>query len=94
MLLTQFRGSVDPGLFTKILEPGTTLEAVRVGGELGYWITGHPHQVVVRIPNGDARPDNVRLAGNVLLWTQAPLTLRLETASGKDEAVQIGNSVR
>jgi hypothetical protein len=94
MLLTEFRGSVDPGLFTKILEPGTTVEAVQVGGELGYWITGKPHQVVVRVPNGDARGDRVRLAGNVLLWTQAPLTLRLETTADKDEAVLIANSVR
>jgi len=94
MLLTQFRGEVDPGLFTKVLEPGTILEAVRVGGDRGYWITGALHQVVVRIPNGDVRGDTVRLAGNVLLWTQGPLTLRLETTDGRDQAVEIANSVR
>jgi len=94
MLLTQFRGEVDPGLFTKVLEPGTILEAVQVGGDRGFWITGTLHQVVVRIPNGDVRGDTVRLAGNVLLWTQGPLTLRLETTDGRDQAVEIGNSVR
>jgi hypothetical protein len=94
MLLTEFRGSVEPGLFTKVLEPGTIIEAVQLGGGPGYWITGTPHQIVIQLPNGDVRPDTVRLAGNVLLWTQAPLTLRLETISGKDEAIQFASSVR
>ena len=61
---------------------------------MAVWITGTLHQVVVRIPNGDVRGDTVRLAGNVLLWTQGPLTLRLETTDGRDQAVEIGNSVR
>ena len=94
LLLTEFRGSIDRTLFEKMVGSGTTVEPLTVAGAAGYWLSGAPHDVLVRLPSGDIRSDRVRLAGNVLMWTRGPLTLRLETASGKDDAVQIGTSVR
>lgn len=94
MLLSEFRGSVDPRLFSKFIRAGTTLEQVTVDGQTAYWITGAPHEVIVRAPGEDPRADQVRLAGNVLLWTRGPLTLRLETTAARDEALRIAASVR
>jgi hypothetical protein len=102
LLLTQFRGDLVPGGFGKGLAPDagkglgpeTRLEAVTVGGAPGYWIEGQPHLFFYRDPTGQVRQENVRLVGNTLLWEQAGLTLRLESALGKSEALRIAASVR
>lgn len=94
LLLIQFRGQVDAALFGKGLGPGTRLEQVTVNGSPGFWIEGRPHAVFYRDATGQVRDDTIRLAGNVLLWEQGSLTLRLESALSKDEALRIAQSVR
>lgn len=94
MLLTQFRGSIEPGLFGKGLGPGTSLEQVSIDGKPGFWIEGKPHLFFYRDTRGQVHSESIRLAGNTLLWEQGELTLRLESALSKDEALRIAFSVR
>ena len=83
LILTQFLGTIDDGMFTKILGPGTTIEPVQVGALHGYWITGQPHQFFYEGPNGFVDASR-RLVGDVLLWADGPITYRLETSLGRD----------
>ena len=94
ILLSQFRGDVDPILFGKILGPGTQLERVTVDGALGYWIEGSPHLFLYRDQDGHIREESIRLARNTLLWQRGELTLRLESALSRDEALRIAATVR
>ena len=92
--MTQFPGDVDQGFIEKGLGPGTRLESVTVNGRPGYWIEGRPHAFVYRDANGNVRDESYRLAGNVLLWEDGDLLLRLESALSKEEALRIASSVR
>jgi hypothetical protein len=76
-----------------VLEAGTSVDGVRVDGAPGYWISGRPHFVLVVDSQGNIVEDDVRLAGNVLLWERGDVTLRLEAAVTKEEAVRIAESV-
>jgi len=97
-LLTQFRGEADRGLIEKGLPDdgarATHLEAVAVAGEPGFWISGAPHGFfVVCYDVGECREERYRLAGNVLLWEQDGVTLRLESALSLKDALAIAESV-
>jgi hypothetical protein len=94
VLLTQFRGELEPGYVGKMLGPDTRLEPVTIDGRRGYWIEGTPHVFFYRDATGQVRDESIRLAGNVLLWEQGDLTVRLESALTKDEALRIAASVR
>lgn len=93
LLLTEFRGSISERFFQKIVGPGTTIERVHVGDRIGYWISGAPHDVVVLNRSGEPILDTVRLAGNVVMWEDGELTLRLESGLGKDDALRVAASV-
>jgi hypothetical protein len=92
-LLTQFRGAVNPDAFLKVVEPGTTVDRVSVGGSTGYWIAGRPHVIFYRI-GSDSSPDEIRLAGNVLIWEHDGITFRLETTADQATATRIAASMR
>jgi hypothetical protein len=94
LLLTQFRAGVDADFIKKISFEATTLEPVRVNGGQGFWIAGARHQLSFVDENGNLLPDTVRLAGNVLLWEQGELTLRIEGKLSKDQALRIASTVR
>jgi hypothetical protein len=97
-LLTQFRGDADRGLIEKGLPDDgvqeTHLEAVSISGEPGFWISGAPHGFfLVCYDVGECRQERYRLAGNVLLWEQDGVTLRLESALTLEDALAIAESV-
>jgi hypothetical protein len=92
-LLTQFRGAVNKDTFVKIIEPGTTVEPVAVRGGTGYWIAGRPHVIFYRI-GGDSAPEEIRLAGNVLIWEHDGLTFRLESTADRATAIRIAASMQ
>ncbi|MCC2629026.1 MAG: uncharacterized protein K0S14_2676 [Thermomicrobiales bacterium] len=97
-LLIQFRGEADRGLIEKGLPDdgaqGTHLEAVSVSGDPGFWISGAPHGFfLVCYDAGECRQERYRLAGNVLLWEQDGVTLRLESALSLQDALAIAESV-
>jgi hypothetical protein len=92
LILTQFRGTVDDGWFTKVLGPGTTIEIVRVGDLRGYWVTGQPHQFFYEGPGGFVE-ETRRWVGDVLLWADGAITYRLETSLGRDATIAIAESM-
>lgn len=94
-LLMQFRGDIMNGnVALKGLPPGTRMEVLTVNGGPGVWLEGAPHLFFVRDANGRTRDETVRLAGNVLLWEQNGLAVRLEGVSTKEEARRLAATVR
>ena len=89
-LVTQFAGTVDETIFKKVA-PGTSVRPVMVDGRPGYWIQG-AHYFAYVDRQGEMRTEQVRLAGNTLLWERGPLTLRLEADVSEAEAVRIARS--
>lgn len=94
LVLTQFRGSVDPGFFGKIVNAGTTVDRVDVDGSLGYWVSGELHFFFYSDPQGRVVDDTRRFVGDTLVWTVGEVTYRLETATGLERALEIARSLR
>jgi hypothetical protein len=93
MLLTEFRAAVSDDYVRKLVGNGARIEAVTVDGERGYWLEGAPHVMVFADENGRFFEDQARLAGNTLIWERGPLTLRLESALSRDEAIRLAASL-
>jgi hypothetical protein len=94
LLVTEFRGTVDTGMFEKQVIEGATVEEVRVGGQPGYWIGNAPHGLVYRDPTGTYVEESRRMVGDALIWRDGDLTMRLETSLGLDETIRIAESIR
>ncbi|HEY3110272.1 MAG TPA: hypothetical protein VGL23_16045, partial [Chloroflexota bacterium] len=90
LLISQFRGALTPEFLGKGLGPGSRVEQVAART---LWIEGQPHLFFYRDRGGQVRDESVRLAGNVLLWERGDLTLRLESALERDEALRIAASL-
>jgi hypothetical protein len=76
ILVSEFVGTLDNPAIGKTVGDGTNVRQVEVGGELGLWIDGAPHEVSFF----DADRDIVfeRFAGNTLLWQDGSVIRRLE----------------
>ena len=94
LLVCQFQADLETRFIQKSLGRETRLERVTVNGELGFWIEGQPHQFFYLDRDGEVREESLRLAGNTLLWEQGELTLRIEGAISKAEAMRIAASLR
>jgi hypothetical protein len=92
-LIIEFRGSTTPFIF-KVIGPGTTVTQLRVNGGRGVYLSGAPHLVIFREVTGEIQTDRVRLAGNVLLWQQGPLTVRIEGTRTLRQALALARSMR
>jgi len=92
-LLTVFRGQVEEPLFEKVLQPGTTYERVSVDGQPAVWLSGEPHLFLYLGPTRDIEEEELRLAGNTLIWTVGPHTYRLESALDRDAAIAVAETV-
>jgi len=66
------------------------VQLTRVNGEQAYWLTG-PHELDVLTADGAIA--RYRVTGNVLIWQQGGLTLRLETSLDLQSARAIARSV-
>lgn len=84
LLLTEARSGREA--FEKQLGPGTRAVPVTVGGEPGVYIEGAPHGV-------RAGGEELRIAGNTLLWSDGAYLFRLEGAASRAEALRIARSV-
>jgi hypothetical protein len=92
-LISQFAGKTNASFIEKQLSPGTTIEIVTVNGQRGFWITGAPHVFYYEDPSGAIQEETVRLAGNVLLWERDGVTLRIESALAKEDAIRVAESM-
>ena len=93
LLVTQFLARPELDAAVKQVGPGTSVEAVIVGDQEGFWIAGEPHVLTYVDPRGSVIEDRIRLVGDVLVWQAGDLTLRLEGAGSKEAAVQIAESI-
>jgi hypothetical protein len=93
LLLIEFRGTSRPFIL-KMVVAGTRVIRTRVGGEPAAYLEGAPHEVFFLDAHGKPRTDDVRLAGNVLLWQRGSLTLRIEGARSLSDALALARSLR
>jgi hypothetical protein len=93
VLISEFRGTITPFIF-KVLGPGTRVKAVQVNGGPGVYVTGAPHEVLFRTQTGQFETDRVRLAGNVLIWQQGRLIIRIEGTRTLGQALAVARSLR
>jgi hypothetical protein len=94
LLVTEFRGDLDPRFAGKVAGSGTRVERLRVGGERAIWLEGAPHYFFYRGPDGEFEETTLRLAGNVLLLERGRLLVRLEGAMTQERAIAIARSLR
>ena len=93
VLIIEFRGTATPFVF-KLIGPGTKLKQVHVNGGPGVYLSGAPHEVLFEAQTGQIQTDRVRLAGNVLIWQQGPLTVRIEGTHTLGQALALARSLR
>ena len=94
LVLTEFRGSINSRtMVAKLLDRGATIESVTFGGQPAFWIGGRPHEVVLVDENGEYVMETLRLEGQVLLWVHDGVTMRIESALSRDEAIRLAESI-
>jgi hypothetical protein len=93
VLIIEFRGTTTP-FIRKVIGPGTAVKPVRVNGSPGVYLSGAPHEVLFQTQTGQFQTDRVRLAGNVLIWQQGPLTIRIEGTRTLGQASTLARSLR
>jgi len=88
-LVTESGGSFDQRILGKVIGPGTEVNSVEVRGRPGAWIHGSPHEIVYLDRSGNFRPETLRRAGNVLIWEEAGVVMRVEGSSTESAALAI-----
>jgi hypothetical protein len=92
LLVTEFRGDLNPSFLMKGLGEGTTAEEVSVHGDPGWWISGQPHMLYVEV-RGQGQSVPLRMAANTLIWEHAGVTYRIESGLSKADAFRIASSL-
>jgi hypothetical protein len=88
VLVSEFRGDLNPVFLMKGLGEGTTAEEVSVNGDPGWWIAGQPHMIYVEV-GGRGQSVPLRLAANTLIWEHGGVTYRIESGLSKADAFRI-----
>lgn len=86
LLLFEFESGGGAEILKKATLGKTDVEYVQVGEDPGIWI-GTRHALY--LPGGQPVA-----AGRALIWQHGPVTLRLEAADGRQQAIAIARSVR
>ena len=87
-------GGTNDGLIKKVVSPGTSIDAVSVGGDRGWWISGAPHELFVQRPDGDVGTICSAIAGDTLVFARDGTLYRLESSLGRDATIAIAESLR
>ena len=90
-LITQLAGAPPEVPVIQKYAPGVAIEEVRVGRRRALWVDG-PHEVVLETGEPSAAPAGWS-AGGALLLEVGPITVRIETTEGRDEAIRIASSL-
>ena len=94
LVVTEFQGSLERAYLEKIIGSGTGVIDVTVNGRPGFWIEGAPHELVYVRPDGQVDFVTSRLAGNTLAWEQSGVTIRIEGAASRADAIAFAASLR
>lgn len=84
----------DIDVVKKLIGPKTRIKPVRVSGLLGYWLTAAPHVLELQDETGRLKQIHLLVRGNVLVWQRHDLSLRLEGALQKREALRLAEQLR
>jgi len=93
ILVTEFDGAIDTRYLDKMVDAGSTVEQLTVGGNRALWLEGGPHFVVFRTADGRIGEDVGRLAGNTLLVENGELLVRIEGEIDRERAIEIAESL-
>ena len=93
VIVTQFRSGLDEEFFFKYVPRSANVEEVPVRAEQGYWID-EPHQLTFVDPDGEFGQVGNRLSGASLVWEEAGVVFRVESALSRENAIAIGESLR
>jgi hypothetical protein len=94
LLVQEFRGGIQAGLFQKGVPSGSRVEPVLIDGVQGYWIEGGLRAFGYTDANGVVQFEETRGAGNTLLWERDGVVYRLECSLPQADAVRIAASLR
>ncbi len=94
LLVQEFRGGIQSGLFQKGVPSGSRVEPVLIDGVQGYWIEGGLRTFGYTDANGVVQFEETRGAGNTLLWERDGVVYRLESSLPQADAVRIAASLR
>ena len=93
ILVTEFDGAIDTRYLDKMVDAGSSVEKLTVGGNRALWLEGGPHFVVFRTADGRIGEDVGRLAGNTLLVENGELLVRIEGEIDRERAIEIAESL-
>ena len=94
VVVTELRGTLTDYSFQKLIGPDSTLEPVKVNGQSGWWLSGHPHAFIYDDSQGRPQTATLRLATNTLAWEQGGVIYRIEGAAlTRDSALAIAGSL-
>lgn len=92
-LVMEARASVSQTSFVKLAAPGASVQPVTVNGGQGFWVSGAPHAFFFYGSPGAGQTDSFRLAGDVLIWNQAGLVVRIESGLDERGALRVAGTV-
>ena len=93
LLITQMEGGTDLPAVEKLLSGGTVVSEVDVGGDVGFWVEGDPHVLLLFDRNGTVVEDSARLVGNTLVFVRDGVTVRIEGALNLDQALAVAGAL-
>ena len=92
-LVMEARATVGQTSFVKLAPPRSSVQPVTVNGGQGFWVSGAPHAFFFYGAPGDSRFDSFRLAGDVLIWNQGGLVVRIESGLDERGALRLAGTV-
>ncbi len=90
VLMSAIGGRIDGRVLQKTLGSSTSIVEVDVGGHLGLWISGAPHQLAYESSDGGITVE--RIAGNTLLWEVDGVLYRLEGFDNLEDALNFAGT--
>jgi hypothetical protein len=91
-LVMEANATVGRESFVKLAPSGSAVQPVTVNGGQGFWISGAPHAFFFYGQPGSGRIDSFRLAGDVLIWNQGGLVVRVESGLDERRALRVAGT--
>lgn len=94
VIVSEFRGDLEPELVGKVAGPDTRVQRLLVEGDPAIWLSGAAHAFFYLSPDGELREAPARLASNTLLVQHGRLLIRIEGNLSRARAIAIACSLR